>query len=110
MVYGLHLAVSFRNTARRDATINNVTTGLASYQLFEEPLVQVTSLRANPNPAMSTSAMFINRADRDALWTSVIAFMGSGTNGPTAGSIGYIWDSTKDEGTNFDVVTDERSW
>lgn len=104
------MAVSFRNTARRDATINNVTTSLAAYELFEPPLVQTTTLRGNPNPAMSVSAVFVNRADRDALWTDVIAFMGTGTNGPTAGSLGYIWDSTKDEGTNFDVVTEERRW
>lgn len=110
MVYGFYIWSSFRNAARRDAVRDNVAQQLAQYQLYEPATVRDVNVRGSTNPGFAAQCLFINQADQASVWNQLLAFMGSGVNGPSTGSTAYIWNSTKDEGTNDDVVTDRRSW
>lgn len=110
MVYGLYMWVAFKTANKRDQIMSNIETQLAQYQMYEPPTVIPLTLRGSTDPGMAVNCKFINQVDRDAVWTQTISLMGSGAGGPVTKSQGYIWNSTIDEGTNDDVVTDSRSW
>lgn len=110
MIYGFYIWSAFRNTARRDAVRDNVAQQFSQYALYEPASVADMNLRGNPDPGFVAQALFVDQADRDSTWAQLLAFMGTGVNGPSGGTTAYIWDSTKDEGTNNDVVTDRRTW
>jgi hypothetical protein len=110
VIYGLHMEMAFRNTARRDAVVSNVQNEVSGFNLYEPAQVGPTSLRGTTDPAMVANVMFVQKADRDQTWSDVLAFMGSGTNGPAVRSLAYIYDSDQDAGLNHNVVLDERRW
>lgn len=87
MVYAVQATLGFRNAARRDAVMQNVQTRLAS-----EITWGVTTTRpidvwpGHPDPSLIVEVRFTTGAARDSFWADVIAFMGTGLNGPVVGS------------------------
>lgn len=85
MVYAVQGHFGFRNTARRDAVMNNVQTRLASEVKWGVTTTQAITTMAG-DPGMVVEVRFTTDAARDSFWNDVIAFMSTGINGPTTGS------------------------
>lgn len=111
MVYAVQGFFGFRNTARRDAVMQNVQTRLTTEITWGE--VITTPIEADPgmritNPSMFVEVRFTTDAARDSFWTDVIAFLGTGVNGPVTGSYIQQHDCPHDEGQISDCVISNR--
>ena len=100
MVYAVQGFFGFRNTARRDAVMGNVQTRLAQEVTWGE--VSTQAIDAEPgmritNPSMMVEVRFSTDAARDSFWNDVVAFMGTGINGPVVGSYIQQHDCSHDE-------------
>ena len=113
MVYAVQGQFGFRNTARRDAVMNNVQTRLSA-----EVTWGITTTQAiNPSgtgpgtvtdPSMRVEVRFTTDAARDSFWNDVIAFMGGGVNGPVTGSFIQQHDCPHDGVNPAPCVISER--
>jgi hypothetical protein len=111
VVYAIQMVLAFRNTARRDATATNITNKLGTSTLYGTPQVDsLPNLRNGTNPALIVTARFTTVAERDSVWTQLDTFLGTGINGPTAGSRAWIHDCPHDEDTGGCVLDAERVW
>jgi hypothetical protein len=85
MVYAVQGFFGFRNITRRDAVMQNVQTRLAQEITWGEVTTQALTTMEG-DPGMTVEVRFTTAEARDLFWTDVIAFMGTGLNGPVAGS------------------------
>lgn len=109
MVYAVQGVFGFRNAARRDGVMQNVQTRLSTEVTWGETTTQALEpdgLRIF-DPSMIVVVRFETDAARDSFWTDVIAFMGTGTNGPTTGSYIQQHDCSHD-GVAEPCVISER--
>lgn len=108
MVYAVQLYLGFRNTARRDGSQTNIINQTAGKPMFGE-LVCVPGTSKAGDPSLAVIARFMNQADRDALWASLDAQLGTGINGPVTGSHAFTHDCSHD-GTGECLVALTRAW
>src|SRR3954469_4713539 len=108
MVYAIQLAVGFRNAARRDAVAGSIAAKLTAPQ-YGQPTTQNMTLRTG-EPGLYVESRFVNQADRDALWTDLDTVLGTGLNGPVAGSRAWRHECPHDEGAGACAVAAERLW
>jgi hypothetical protein len=110
MVYAVQGWFGFRNEARRDAVMQNVQTRLSTEITWGETItVAVEPMPPKaPDPSMAVEVRFTTDAARDAFWTDVIAFMGTGINGPVVGSYIQQHDCQHDESEPPECVVSER--
>lgn len=112
MVYAIQLYLGFRNVARRDGVAGNITTKLGTSALYGTPQVDsVSGLRHITDPALIVTARFLTAAERDDMWTQLDTYLGTGVNGPVAGSRAWIHDCTHDGPVAGPCVMGiERAW
>jgi hypothetical protein len=110
MVYAIQLMLGFRNAARRDATATNITNKFGTSSLYGTPAVRSTTMRGTNDPALYVESRFTAAADRDAMWTQLDTFLGTGVNGPVVGSAGWMHDCNVDESGNTCLVSATRTW
>jgi hypothetical protein len=110
MVYAVQGWFGFQNEARRDAVMQNVQTRLEQEITWGETVTRAIPPMPprSPDPAMAVEVRFTTDAARDAFWTDVIAFMGTGVNGPVTGSYIQQHDCPHDEGNPAPCVISER--
>jgi hypothetical protein len=98
MVYAVQGVFGFRNTARRDAVMQNVQNRLSAEITWGEVITTPFDSGAKiTDPSMYVEVRFSTDAARDAFWTDVIAFLGTGVNGPVVGSFIEQHDCPHDE-------------
>jgi hypothetical protein len=109
MVYAVQGWFGFQNAARRDAVMQNVQTRLSTEVTWGETVTQALApTPRQPDPSMLVEVRFATDAARDAFWTDVIAFMGTGVNGPVTGSYIQQHDCPHDEPDAPPCVVSER--
>jgi hypothetical protein len=79
MVFAIQADLAFRNASRRDNISDNIQTYIAG------------------EPAVSLEVRFTTRAEQDAAWADIQAFIGTGINGPVTGSTIYRHDCLHDQ-------------
>lgn len=110
MVYVVQAGLAFRNAARRDAISSNIQARLAQTVPFGE-VDRVDWADMGGNPATILSVAFRTLAEADSFWADVVVFVGSGINGPVAGSSMWRHDCPRDEAqTAGCVVADVQAW
>jgi len=111
MVYAAQLYVGFRNTARRDGVLGNLTTKFASVATWGETVIEPVVFRATGDPGLMVSVRCTSKADRDQFIAEADSLLGTGTNGPVAGSR-LVWhDCDHDIPNPLPCVVDgERLW
>lgn len=98
MVYAVQGFFGFRNEARRDGVMQNVQTRLSTEVTWGETVTQAIPLGGRfIDPSMTVAVRFSDILARDAFWDDVIAFMGTGLNGPVTGSYIARHDCAHDE-------------
>ena len=109
-VYAVQGYFGFRNATRRNAVMQNVQTRLSTEVTWGE--VVTTPVEPMPpratDPSMAVEVRFETDAARDAFWADVVAFMGTGLNGPTTGSYIQQHDCPHDEAEPQPCVISER--
>ena len=111
MVYAVQGIFFFRNAARRDAVMQNVQTRLSTEITWGDTITMALPLGTPPrttDPGMSVDVRFTTDAARDSFWTDVIAFLGTGINGPTVSSYIQQHDCRHDEANPPECVVGER--
>ena len=105
MVYAVQGFFGFRNAARRDGVMQNVrdTTYNGSH-LGDTITTPINPSTRVVDPSMYVEVRFSTDAARDSFWADVIAFMGTGVNGPVVGSYIQQHDCSHDEGQVADCV------
>jgi hypothetical protein len=116
VVYAVQGRFGFNNAARRDGVMSNVQTRLAQEVKWGVTTTQkVEPGGAGPgavtSPTMIVEVRFTTVAARESFWNDVIAFMGTGVNGPVVGSFIQKHDCPHD-GANPGpcVVSDRRDY
>jgi len=109
MVYAAQAFLIFRNTARRDGVQGNIQTKFSQSAMYGTPEAIAITTRAG-EPALSVTSRFINQADRDQFWADLDTFLGTGVNGPIAGSRAWTHDCPHDEAVGACVLSTERTW
>jgi hypothetical protein len=111
MVYAVQGWWGFQNEARRDGVMQNVQTRLSTEVTWgttvTEPRDPTTKF---PYPAMLVEVRFATAAARDSFWTDVIAFMGTGTNGPVVGSYIQRHDCPHDQAPADCIISERRDY
>lgn len=90
--------------------MNNVQTRLASEAQWGQSAVVAIEPGAPgiTDPSMSVEVRFTTDAARDSFWNDVIAFMGTGVNGPVTGSYIQQHDCPHDDVNPLPCVISER--
>ena len=109
MVYAVQAQVGFRNTSRRDQVMQTVQTRLTTEVKWGQTTTQAITTEAG-DPGMIVEVRFAEEAARDSFWTDVVAFMGTGINGPVtdAGSFIQQHDCPHDGTNPLPCVVSER--
>jgi hypothetical protein len=107
VVYAVQGLFGFRNAKRRDAVMTNVQTQLASKVTWGETQTSAIPTAAG-DPGLAVQVRFTVKAERDQFWTDVIAFLGTGINGPTTASYIQQHDCPHDEAAGRGCVVSQR--
>lgn len=112
MVFALQFEIFWRNTARRDGSQANIAAQLDSRSLYESYTMTPTNRRATGEPGLVLVARYNSAADRSTDWGALDTLLGTGVNGPVAGSRAWAHDCAIDEGgANVPcVISQERTW
>lgn len=106
MVFAVQAAVAFRNTARRDSVLQNVEVRLAQTVPWGETTTQTYTTEAG-DPAFGVTVRFLTKAEQDSFWADLQAGLGTGVNGPVAGSRIWRHDCPHDEGLGSCTVGEQ---
>lgn len=109
MAYAIQGEVFFRNASRRNNALNQINTRFASSEQWGNPEAVAITNRAG-EPGVHFVARFVNKADRDAMFSQLDQAFGTGTNGPVAGSKVWIHDCPHDVGIGACTVAETREW
>jgi hypothetical protein len=110
MVYCVQGELAFRNAARRDTISQNIQTRLAQNVPWGEVVRQDYVTDAG-EPGVMLEVRFQTKAEQDAFWADAQAAVGTGINGPVAGSRIYRHDCPHDEANPAPcVIAEERTW
>jgi hypothetical protein len=96
MVFAIQADLAFRNASRRDNISDNIQTYIASKTTFG-PVGRTNYTNLAGEPAVSLEVRFTTRAEQDAAWADIQAFIGTGINGPVTGSTIYRHDCLHDQ-------------
>ena len=106
MVYCVQLQLQFRNQARRDTVQSNLTARLDQLLVWGEPLI-----RSYEDVGLGVEVRCVNQADADDLWVNLSDYVGTGINGPVAGSEATRHSCRHDEdGSIRCQLADSRVW
>jgi hypothetical protein len=109
MVYAVNGFFGFRNAARRDGVMQNVQTRLTQEITWGETITQAIDPSPRlPDPSMSIEVRFPTEYERNTFWDDVVAFMGTGANGPVVGSYIAKHNCRHDESYSPGCVIQER--
>lgn len=109
MVYAVQGVFGFTNEARRDGVMQNVQTRLSQEITWGETITRALDpMGRMTDPSMVVEVRFTTDAARDSFWNDVIAFMGTGLNGPVSGSYIQQHDCPHDELDASPCVISER--
>jgi hypothetical protein len=87
--------------------MSNVQTRLTAEVKWGETTTQPLTTLAG-DPAMVVEVRFTTEAARDSFWTDVVAFMGTGVNGPVTGSFIQRHQCPHDQTPPVPCVVSER--
>jgi hypothetical protein len=111
VVYALQFEVFWRNTARRDSSATSIATQLDSRSLYSAYVMTPTNRRVTGEPGIVLAARYNSVADRATDWAALDALLGTGVNGPVAGSRAFMHDCAVDEGVESPcAISQERTW
>lgn len=110
MVFAVQAFLAFRNTARRDLISSNIQTRLAQNVPWGTT-ERTDSVSAAGDPAVTLTVRFQTQAEADSFWADVQAAVGTGLNGPVAGSSIWRHDCPHDQQQPGPcVVSDRVDW
>ena len=97
MVYAVQATVGFRNTARRNAVMNNVQTRLQQNVPFGTVVLFPRTRLGTGDPGFELTVRFQTKAEQQAFWSVLQAAFGQGVNGPVTGSSAWTHDCPHDQ-------------
>lgn len=107
MVYAVQGMLAFQNAARRNTVSSTIQTRLLQNVLWGA-VTQVDGTTGAGDPSVHLSVRFQTKAEADAFWTDLQAAVGTGVNGPVAGSTVWRHDCPHDGASPASCVVSAR--
>jgi hypothetical protein len=107
VVYAVQADLAFQNAARRNQISSTIQTRLAQTTPWGE-VVRQDYTNGEGSPAVVLEVRFTTQGEQESFWNDALAFVGTGVNGPVAGSTIYRHDCPHDEADPTPCVVSER--